>query len=134
MIGHRAQDGGGRNASEWTDEGPVIVAGLPLPAAVTGAHPRRLVKEVLGPGKHRMISSCSNLRDVMRTSRGAGHNCVCRPIVRTTSDFNARRKSRFAAAITSFSGCRRAVRPLLLLSEPESRRPAHSRYPEHIRG
>ena len=48
MVDQRAQDGGGRAAAERADKGPVIVAGPPLPAAVTGGNPRRVVEQVLG--------------------------------------------------------------------------------------
>jgi hypothetical protein len=52
MIDQRPQDGGGRRSAEWADESPVVVAGSPLPAAVTGGNARGVVEKVLGPGKH----------------------------------------------------------------------------------
>jgi hypothetical protein len=52
MIDQRPQDRGGRGSAEWADESPVILAGPPLPAAVTGGYPRGAVEKVLGPGKH----------------------------------------------------------------------------------
>jgi hypothetical protein len=36
MVDQRAQDGGGRAAAERADKGPVIRAGLALPAAIAG--------------------------------------------------------------------------------------------------
>jgi len=47
MVDQRPQDGGGGRATERADKSPVIVAGPPLPAAVTGGNPRRVVEQVL---------------------------------------------------------------------------------------
>jgi hypothetical protein len=48
VIDQRPQNGGGGRSAERADEGPVIVAGLPSPAAVTGGNPRGVVEKVLG--------------------------------------------------------------------------------------
>jgi hypothetical protein len=61
MIDQRPQNGGGGGAAERADEGPVIVAGLPLPAAVTGGHPRGFVEKVRSLGQHespRIVIGC----------------------------------------------------------------------------
>src|SRR5260370_20462942 len=52
MIDQRPQDRGGRGAAERADEGPVIGAGPPLPAAVAGGHPRGVVEQVRSLGEH----------------------------------------------------------------------------------
>src|SRR5258708_11598880 len=52
VIDQCPQDGGGGCSAERADEGPVIVAGLSSPAAVTGGNPRGVVEKVLGFGKH----------------------------------------------------------------------------------
>ena len=46
MLDQRPQHGGGGGAAERADEGPVIVAGLALPAAVAGGDPRGLVEQM----------------------------------------------------------------------------------------
>src|SRR5882724_4361269 len=53
LIDRRPQDSGGRRPAERADEGPVIVAGLPAPAAVAGGDPRGIVEKVWGLGQHR---------------------------------------------------------------------------------
>src|ERR1700730_14302474 len=55
VVDQRAQDGGGGDAAERADESPVIIAGPPLIAAVTGNHPRGLVEQMLGAGKHDIL-------------------------------------------------------------------------------
>src|ERR1700691_3411981 len=55
MVHQRAQDGGGGDAAERADERPVIPAGPSLPAAVTGYHPRGLVEQMLGAGRHDIL-------------------------------------------------------------------------------
>jgi hypothetical protein len=52
VIDQCPQDGGGGCSAERADEGPVIVAGLPSPAAVAGGNPRGVVEKVLGFGEH----------------------------------------------------------------------------------
>src|SRR6202158_4221712 len=52
MIDQRPQDRGGGGAAERADEGPVIVAGPTLPAAVLGGHPRGVVEQERSLGKH----------------------------------------------------------------------------------
>src|SRR5580704_3417575 len=53
MLDQRPQDGGGGDAAERADERPVVLAGLPLPAAVAGGDPRGLVEQMPGSGEHR---------------------------------------------------------------------------------
>src|SRR5271168_297224 len=55
VVDQRPQDGGGGDAAERADERPVILAGSPLVAAVTGNHPRRLVEQMLGAGRHEIL-------------------------------------------------------------------------------
>src|SRR6266403_1540904 len=52
VIDQRPQDGGGRRSAERAEEGPVIIAGLPAPAAVTGGNPCGIVEKVLGFCEH----------------------------------------------------------------------------------
>src|ERR1700722_9514633 len=46
MVDQRPQDGGGGDPAERGDKRPGILAGLPLPAAVAGAHPGGVVEQV----------------------------------------------------------------------------------------
>src|SRR5882757_9107100 len=52
MVDQRAQDGGGRAAAERADKGPVIRAGLALPAAIAGGDPRGVVEKMRGFCQH----------------------------------------------------------------------------------
>jgi len=52
VIDQRPQDGGGGGAAEWADKGPVILAGLALPAAIAGGDLRGIVEKVRGLGEH----------------------------------------------------------------------------------
>ena len=51
MIDQRPQDGRRRHAAERADKGPVIIAGLPLPAAVAGGNARGVVEQMRGLGR-----------------------------------------------------------------------------------
>jgi hypothetical protein len=55
VIDQRPQDRGRGCAAERADKRPVILAGLPLPAAVAGAHPRGVVEKVRRPGQHEIL-------------------------------------------------------------------------------
>ena len=48
MIDQRPQDGGGGGAAERADKGPVILAGLALPAAIAGGDLRGIVEKMRG--------------------------------------------------------------------------------------
>src|SRR5258708_1692186 len=82
VIDQRPQDGRGGRSAERADEGPVIVAGLPSPAAVTGGNPRGIVEKVLGFGKHRLFR-ISSFRDGALApdpeSRDSGFDATHRP-------------------------------------------------------
>src|SRR5690349_1105401 len=46
MLDQRAQNGCGGYAAEWSDEGPIVVAGVALPATVAGRNARGVVEGV----------------------------------------------------------------------------------------
>jgi len=48
MLDQRPQNGGGGDAAERPDKGPVVIAGLALPAAVAGGDAGGLVAEMGG--------------------------------------------------------------------------------------
>src|SRR5882672_5633850 len=52
MVDQRPQDGGGGGAAEQADKGPVILAGLALPAAVAGGNLRGVVEQMRCFGEH----------------------------------------------------------------------------------
>src|SRR5438034_11210083 len=56
MVDQREQDGGGRAPAERPDKGPVIRAGLALPAAIAGGDTRGVVEKMRGCGQHSRIS------------------------------------------------------------------------------
>src|SRR3979411_1319054 len=68
MIDQRPQDGGGGGSAERADEGPVIVAGLPLPAAVAGANPRGVVEKMRSFAKHQNSRNASGASPVIARS------------------------------------------------------------------
>ena len=55
MVDQRAQDGRGRAAAERADKGPVVRAGLALPATVAGGNFRGVVKTMRGFGEHEFL-------------------------------------------------------------------------------
>src|SRR6185312_16264803 len=55
VLDQRPQNGGGREAAERADEGPVVGAGASTPAAVAGGDAGRVVKEVWGFGEHAIL-------------------------------------------------------------------------------
>src|SRR5215213_4850007 len=139
MIDQRAQDGGRGSAAERTDERPVIIAGLPLPAAVTGAHPRGVVEKVLGPCKHENLTilglAAGVCLHVVDPSECAFRGYAGRIIVRRADLFNdAAGNAASRVDCEGASASPRALRPLLSPPAVTSRAPAHSRYPERIRG
>ena len=61
MLHQRAQDGRGREAAERADEGKIVGAGAPLPAAVTGGDAGGFVEQMRKLGEHEFLKfwSCS---------------------------------------------------------------------------
>src|SRR5882672_7522280 len=60
MLDQRAQDGGRRGAAERADEGPVVRAGPPLPAAVARGHAGGVVEKMRGFCQHEIFSVLEN--------------------------------------------------------------------------
>ena len=52
MIDQQPQDSGGSDSAERADKSPIVIAGPPLPAAVTRGNPGRVVEQVLRLGQH----------------------------------------------------------------------------------
>src|ERR1700692_2214631 len=67
MIDQRPQDRGGSGSAEGTDECPVVLAGLPLPAAVTGGDAGGIVEQVRSLGQHESPRSVTCASPVIAT-------------------------------------------------------------------
>ena len=74
MVDQRPQDGGGRAAAERADKGPVVRAGLALPAAIAGGDLRGVVEKMRGFGQHETLPS---LRARAKQSRGDKASVDC---------------------------------------------------------
>ena len=64
MVDQRAQDGRRGRAAERTDKGPVVVTGVPLPAAVAGGDAGGVVEWVRKLGVHCLIRRSNDGRHI----------------------------------------------------------------------
>src|SRR5665213_492946 len=110
MLDQRPQNGGGGDAAERADEGPVIRTRIPLPAAVASGDPGRLVEQVLASGEHSMswaVVDASSVIAARSVSDEAIHTCFAAAWIASRSlssgthsrDPLARNDGRFARSI-----------------------------------